>query len=502
MGMLRRLGAILAGFMALGAAFPAAADNTSWQYPLSVPGEWNQPSAWSNGVPGPDDSAYIDNGGTATLASGDSAYADFLHVGNLGSGNYLQTGGTATFSATTSGLRHVYVGAEIGSTGVVTVQGGSFTCYGQLAVGNNGTGVVRQTNGLVSSRQLVLGFLDGGDGTYEMSGSSQLECTDSFYIGRYGVGRMTQDGGNVAATYSIVLGLSSPTGLAKGTYELRSGTVSAKAFAVGFEDAGTVVQSGGTMSITGYSSYIDYLGLALGRNPKSHGTYQLTAGSLLVERKCYVGLYGDGEMAQSGGTTDFQSDLLVGAYAQKYEVDYATGLYTQNAGTNRVRGSLYVAYGGARGEYVLSEGINTVDTDLVIGYGDHADGTYQVASGELAVAGLLQVGGLGLGCLAVHGASATISAGAYQQNELGTLVSVVGGAGISAIDVTGKATLGGTWMVLDDSACFGTFDVLTASGGIAGAFDAMNLPSGDWSWGITSGGSDTLWVKHDIISVP
>ena len=473
-------------------AVPALAGETHWILPPPTVGDWFEPGNWENGVPDPGDSAYIDNGGTAALASGDSASADYLYVGNLNSGNYLQTGGTATFGSTSPGSRHVYVGTDPGSTGAITVQGGSFTCGGQLAVGNSGTGVFRQTGGLVSSSNTVaLGFLGSGDGTYEISGNSQLEVA-GFWVGRYGTGRVIQDGGSVTSNDQIALGHSSPTGPADGTYELRSGMVSAKVFVSGFEGQGSVLQSGGTMSITGYSS-IDYLGLVIGSCSKSHGTYQLTGGCLLVEYKCYIGLYGNGEIEQSGGTTDFESDLLVGAYAQKYEIDYATGTYNQSGGTNRIRGKLYVGYGGAHGQYTLCGGINTVDTDLVIGYGDHADGTYQVASGELAVDGLLQVGRLGLGCFEVHGTSGTVSASSYEQNTRGTLISVIDGTGISAIDVKGEATLGGTWTVLDNGACFGRFDVLSSGGGLSGIFENVNLPSSDWSYGIDG---NVVWVQH------
>ena len=40
----------------------------------------------------------------------------------------------------------------------------------------------------------------------------------------------------------------------------------------------------------------------------------------------------------------------------------------------------------------------------------------------------------------------------------------------------------------------GRFEVLMATGGISGIFDNVQLPSGEWSWGIDSG--TILWVEH------
>ncbi|GAF95046.1 unnamed protein product, partial [marine sediment metagenome] len=87
----------------------------------------------------------------------------------------------------------------------------------------------------------------------------------------------------------------------------------------------------------------------------------------------------------------------------------------------------------------------------------------------------------------------------YSLGNSGTLVSEIYANGISLIDVTGSASLYGTWDIVDPgSAPLGTFNVIEADGGIDNYIDTVNLPNTtDWSWGITdTTGTDTLWVQH------
>ena len=87
---------------------------------------------------------------------------------------------------------------------------------------------------------------------------------------------------------------------------------------------------------------------------------------------------------------------------------------------------------------------------------------------------------------------AVISLGSYTEGSSGLLQTNVGDTGVSVIEVSGEATLAGTWQVLDAGAPLDRYDVLTADGGINGGFDAISLPEG-WSWGIED--STTLWVQ-------
>ena len=64
---------------AIGAA-PAGALETFWQHDPATPGDWFEASNWTEGVPGLQDYAYINNGGEAQIAA-NSAEADRLYLG-------------------------------------------------------------------------------------------------------------------------------------------------------------------------------------------------------------------------------------------------------------------------------------------------------------------------------------------------------------------------------------------------------------------------------------
>jgi len=74
------------------------------------------------------------------------------------------------------------------------------------------------------------------------------------------------------------------------------------------------------------------------------------------------------------------------------------------------------------------------------------------------------------------------------------LISRLDGEGISLIDVTGSAMLGGVWeVVLDGAPAAARYDVLSA-GSLSVSFDDVLLPGAGWSWGVESG--DTLYVEY------
>jgi hypothetical protein len=87
----------------------------------------------------------------------------------------------------------------------------------------------------------------------------------------------------------------------------------------------------------------------------------------------------------------------------------------------------------------------------------------------------------------------TVSVGLLRIGERGILESPLAGAGHQAIEVSGIATLGGIWQVLDQGAEIGRFDIITAEGGFSDSFDTINLPGAGWSWGIED--NRTLWVE-------
>ena len=154
------------------------------------------------------------------------------------------------------------------------------------------------------------------------------------------------------------------------------------------------------------------------------------------------------------------------------------------------------------GRFTQGNGANTVSAQLVLGGFSGAYGEYNIGGGILN-AGVFLVGsnstifGDSEGVFSVMGDDADIVAYRYGQNYKSTLNSYIDPDGISLITVSDTVSLDGTWNVFDSTgnAPLGTFNIITAAGGITGAFDNVILPNTtEWSWGIDSG--TTLWVQH------
>jgi len=156
--------------------------------------------------------------GTYTMDGGDLSMGSNLRIGNgAGSnGTFIFNDGTVSVGGTT------YVGNE--GTGILNQTGGSLTTA-SMDVGTKGTGTLTQ-NGLSSSvnvtNNLVLGREAGSVGTYNLIDGTLL--TGAVTVGRSGTGTFTQTGGIHTATNEILIA-ANPGSL--GTYELKGGTLTA-----------------------------------------------------------------------------------------------------------------------------------------------------------------------------------------------------------------------------------------------------------------------------------
>lgn len=317
----------------------------------------------------------------------------------------------------------------------------TFTVSKFLNIGLNGIGSLHQHNGAVNigsppTYDLKLGWYEGDQGTYRIDAGS-LVVWDDILVGREGRGYFYQYGGTVTAS-DVFVGSDSR---AIGTYEITQGQFTTGHLRVGGSAAsGYFIQSGGTVTLgrigLGSPFYLGSLADDGSGNPAA--VYELQNGTLtfgeLWPSRIRIGYAGPGLFLQTGGILE-RAQLEIGSYDQScYEV--------------------------SKGQFL--------------------DGTVYLKE---------------LGSMKVIGNDVTITLTYYRQDEGGTLVSQFGADGISTIEVTGEAdVLGGTWTVLDDGAPLGRFEVLMATGGISGIFDNVQLPSGEWSWGIDSG--TILWVEH------
>ena len=135
--------------------FATGAPQTYWIGDPNNPGDWFDPHNWKGGVPTDQHWAYIDNGGTAEISTGD-ALVWTLRIGAFRSGEVVQTGGTNTIG----GL--LTLGDQIGSEGKYTLIGGQLSAHSVFVGAGRGRGLFTQIGGVAD----INGVLRIGAGRY------------------------------------------------------------------------------------------------------------------------------------------------------------------------------------------------------------------------------------------------------------------------------------------------------------------------------------------------
>lgn len=229
----------LVGLLCVWCVSPAfAVESTYWQHDPATPGDWFEPTNWTDGLPDSSNFAYVENGGTVEFNAG-SADALGLRLG--------YTSGTAGTLNQAGGTLNLPAGLSLGQYGSGTywIQNGELNSGGIL-VGDDGPGLFQQTGGDVDiSGELVVCYgnqLQGGYGRYEFDAGT-LTTAGRLYIGRYGIGEFIQTGGVYDAT-DIFLGFNNGDAL----YEL-SGTGQLTARYIELRNEDVFRQSGGTNTV-------------------------------------------------------------------------------------------------------------------------------------------------------------------------------------------------------------------------------------------------------------
>ncbi len=190
------------------------------------------------------------NGGSITALPTSSSQ---FHIGSNGSGEFVVSNGGTVSSAFLT-----FVGTNAGSSGVLTVegQGSSYTNNGSMmVVGNNGTGQLNVLDGgAVSTTAATLQIGGGNTGTALVSGAgSNLSAATFLGVGvnAGSVGRLTITAGGLATSGSgTYLALNSGSG---GTISVSNGgSLTSPLLVVGSAGTGDLqVQSNGTVTISG-----------------------------------------------------------------------------------------------------------------------------------------------------------------------------------------------------------------------------------------------------------
>ena len=356
---------------------------------------------------------------------------------------YINTGGTASVAATNESVQYLYLGAA-GSVSSGTAQiANSFYLANDAYIGKDGSGQIVQTGGAFSdsfSSTCYFGYNVGAVGIYTLSGTGTFSSgmsgtrgTSAEYIGYSGTGVFTQIGGTHNIADAMYLGYNAG---GSGTYTL-SGTASQinanyATVCVGAVGAGTFTQSSGTSTIQN---------LYLGRDNGGTGLF-LLGGGVLNAATQYVGGTGTGDFQQSGGSN--KGSLSLGSYAGghgTYEltagsfsgaISINTGNFTQSGGTVSAGGISINTITTGTSTYTLTGTSNLTTTDTIyVGY--QGTGVFQHTSGTASVSSVV-LGGY---------SSSLVGTGTYNLGQNG-LLTVANGVDIG---YTGNGTFnhaGGT----------------------------------------------------------
>lgn len=338
--------------------------------------------------------------------------------------------------------------------------GGVAPGTGDLPIINGANGAVDYpyVDSAVGVQRFNVADASGSSAALEIrnGGTLTTSLTSAHYVGARGVGELRiLPGGTANVNGPVNVGWGDANGRGNGTITQTGGayigTSSSAALNIGAVAAsGNLPVSVGTYNLLGGTVNVGG-GVTVGQN--GVGTFNLAAGtSLTATGSVVVGMAGTGTFNMNGGTVATSSFLQIGRTG--------VGTMTQTAGAlsaTRTSGDAMViaALAGATGKYEISGGSLSVTTTGAAGVTNGiAAGT---ANGTFKVVG--------------NGASLISIAGDYKQYAGATLELDIS-SGITPINLTGGATLGGTLDVAFTSQPLlgQQFTVMNYGGALTGTF--------------------------------
>ena len=234
----------------------------------------------------------------------------------IGAGTYNLSGGSL------AATNNIFIGKELGSSGTMTMTGGTMSTSDKLQIGHNqATGVLTQSGGTVNvQNEVYIGNENSGSsvGTYTLSGSAELNVGNEVFVGRdNATGTLNLDGGTV--TTKKVEG-----GTGSATVNFNGGILKAResqgAFITNLDVAnvqagGIIIDSNGfdlgisqTLAGAGGLTKAGAGRLTLSASNAYAGTTTVTAGSLFID-----GTQASGAVQVDAGATLGGSGAIGGA---------------------------------------------------------------------------------------------------------------------------------------------------------------------------------------------
>jgi hypothetical protein len=434
----------------------------------------------------------------------------FVEIGNSGHGAFTQYGGAFTVGGTGGGA--LYISANTGSFGSLTLSGGTMTVAGTEYVGYSAFGAFTQNGGsnIINSGAMYIGYLGSVSGEVDLS-AGYLSASQGIIDGHLGNGLLNQSGGTVHVSDLIIgnFNLSTP---ANGTFNLSGASqfISDTEVSLGESGNGYFNMSGGSAQLNGTGLAN---GLLIGHGFGSFGSMTLSSGYLNVLGNEVVGYSGTGLFTQTGGTNvvgDTTTGLILGQNAGIGGGPGGNGTYSLSGSGNLVAGAETVGNLGF-GHFIQSGGSNTT-TFLQISSTNGATGTYALSGGVLTSTStanfgqFTQSGGTaslgavtGNGTMTLGGATEITTVTSLQQasvtiNNRGYLVFASNSTPLAFTNTVTSLTLGGSGQLeLNNQRLFTSISLTAAGRELASGYHA-----GFWNGTSAIGGSITsLTAFHD-----
>ena len=433
--------------------------------------------------------------------SGDNASLTIdgrLLVGNGGTGNFMQGGGTVSVGGAMS------LGALAGSTGTYTISGSaSLTANTGLTVGDAGTGIFNQQGGtVIDGGALTVGNANGGNGTYTLGGvASSLTVNGNMTLASQTGSRGTfnyDTANGDTAQLAINGGTLTVGGAGVASFNQSGGVLSLATLNVGSAKGGN-----GTYTLGGSGTLTIANNLILGNQAGSFGVFAYNVGALNVGGTLTVGNAGYGEFDQNGGA--LTATVVVGSQSQ------GIGVYNLLGGSLATVGGLTIgSAAGSAGLFVFG-GNASLQLDGTITVGNMGEGSFMQTAGTVVAPIVLGQGGPITGAIQSPGGN-----GSYQLNggAIYATSETVGKGGTGTFTQQGGTTntVSGGLTIASSQGSTGTYQLQagtlsaateTIGGSGSGTFDQQggtNTVSGTLAIATKAGSSGTYSVEGGSVT--
>jgi fibronectin-binding autotransporter adhesin len=365
---------------------------------------------------------YTPNGTVIVTGAGSTLNAsDWLIVGYSGKGSLL-----ITDSGTTSVTVDSWIGYDAGSTGTVTVSGGTFNMNSSdTYVGDDGSGSLAVTSaGSMNGASLIVGNSSTGTGVVIVDGSgSTITATSGLWVGNAGTGTLTVEDSGTLTSGNAVLGNTS-TGV--GTVLLTgSGSSWTSSGSIVVGEAGT-----GTLTVAD-SATLTSVGGIIGDGSTGVGTVLLDGGTWTNSSSLVIAASGAGTLTIENGGSATATDVVIGQNAG------ATGEVLVTSGSSLLGSGALIVGNAGTGTLTVEDGGTLTSGDAVLGNASTGVGTALItgSGSSWASSGTITAGESGSGTLTIaEGATVTSGGGIIANSSGSTGTVLVTGTGSSWTD--------------------------------------------------------------------